>query len=51
MWNLKYVKEDPIYKTETDQGNGKKTCCEGGVGREWDGAFGVDGCKTITFGM
>ena len=47
MWNLKYGTDDPIHKTETNQGNGEQTCgCQCGGGREWeDGEFGVEGCK------
>ena len=38
MWNLKYGKNDPIYKTETDHNHGGQTCgCHGGEGMEWDG--------------
>ena len=30
MWNLKYVTDDPIYKTETDHRDGEQTCgCPG----------------------
>ena len=53
MWNLKYVKNYPIYKTEIDHGHGEQTCgCQGGKGREWDG-WGIWGCwmQTVTFGM
>ena len=53
MWNLKYGKSDPIYKTETDHGHGEYTCGCQGVGRwEWDG-WGVWGwwMQIIIFGM
>ena len=36
MWNLKYGKNNPIYKTEIDHDHGEQTCiCQGGGGREW----------------
>ena len=37
MWKLKYGKNDPIYKTETDSGHGEQTCDnQRGGGRSWD---------------
>ena len=53
MWNPKYGTDGPIYKTETDHGQGEQTCgCQGRGGREWDG-WGVWGVwmQTVTFGM
>ena len=53
LWNLKYGKTDPIYKTETDHGHGEQTCgCWWGWGKELDGQ-GVWGwwVQTVTFGM
>ena len=49
MWNLKYVTEDPIYKTETDHGQGKWACVsQGGKEKESDGqAIRVLGCKLL----
>ena len=38
MWNLKYGTDDPIYKTETNHGQGEQTCdSQWGGGGEWDG--------------
>ena len=53
MWNLKYGKNNPIYKTEIDHDHGEQTCiCQGGGGREWD-RWGVCGwwMQTVTMGM
>ena len=48
MWNLKYGKNDPIYKTERDHGQGEETCgCWGeeeGVG--WMGSLGLVDANT-----
>ena len=54
MWNLKHGRDDPIYKTETDQEHGEETCSYLGEGRQSDGwGFQVWGCwmQTVTFGM
>ena len=38
MWNLNYDTNNPVYKTETDQGHGEQTCvCHWRGWREWDG--------------
>ena len=34
LWNLKYDAGDPIYKSETDHGQGEKTCGSQGEGVE-----------------
>ena len=48
MWNLKYGKNDPIYKTETDHSHGEQTCgFQGGSGSGMDLEFGVGGCKLL----
>ena len=49
MWNLKYGKNDPVYKTETGHSHGEQTCgCRGdGGGSGMDGEFGVGGCKWL----
>ena len=55
MQNLKYGTNDPIYKTETDQGHGDQTrICQGagmgGSGMDWE--FGVGWqMQTTTFRM
>ena len=52
MWNLKYGRDEPTYKTETDHGHGEQTCgCQGWAVRERDGQ-GVWGwwIQTVTFG-
>ena len=37
MGNLKHGTNDPIDKTEMDQGYGEQTCvCQGRRGKEWD---------------
>ena len=43
MWNLKYGKNDPVYKTETDHHPREQTCgCQGGgEGVEWMGNLGL----------
>ena len=50
LWNLKYGTDDPIYKTETDHGQGRQTCgLWGGEGREWNG-WGIwefSGCQML----
>ena len=40
LWNLKYGTDDPIYKTETDQGQGRQT---GGLWGGERGGSGMDG--------
>ena len=55
MWNLKYDKNDPTYKTETDHSHREQNCgCQGKGGgeREWDG-HGVCSwwMQTVKFGM
>jgi len=38
MWNLKYDKNEPINKTETDSQTWRQTCCcqgEGEKGMDW----------------
>ena len=49
LWNLKYGRDDHIYKTETDCGQGDQTCrFQGGGGRKWDGqVVWVLGCKLL----
>ena len=49
MWNLKDGTDDPIYKTETDNGHGEQTCgCQReGRGSGMDREFGVGGCKRL----
>ena len=49
LWNLKYGTDDPIYKTETDDGRGEQTDgCQGERGeRGMDGQFGIFGCKLL----
>ena len=49
MWNLKYGKNDPVYKTETGHSHGEQTCgCRGdGGGSGMDGEFGIGGCKWL----
>ena len=38
MWNLKYITDDPIYKTESYHRPAKQTCgSQSRAGREWDG--------------
>ena len=37
MWNLKYGTNEPVHKTETDDGYGEQTCGCHGDGRKWDG--------------
>ena len=38
LWTQKYGTDFPIYKTETDNGQGEQACGSlQGVGREWDG--------------
>ena len=33
MWNLKYITNDPVYKIETDHGQGEQICgAKGGGG-------------------
>ena len=52
MWNLTYSTDDPIYRTEMDQGYGAQTCgCQGAGRWEWNGQ-GVWGrwMKIFTFG-
>ena len=39
MWDLKYGTDYPIYKTETDHGQGEQTCGSWGEG----GGSGMDG--------
>ena len=49
MWNLRYGANDPIYKRETDHGQGEQTCGgwgEGG-GSGMDGEFGAVRCKLL----
>ena len=46
MCNLKYGTDDPIYKTETDHGQGEKTC-----GSQWGGAKEWDGQEVWSFWM
>ena len=46
-WNLKYGTDDPIYKTETDHGQGEQTCSSQGGGSGMDGQFVVFGCKLL----
>ena len=45
--NLKYGTDDPIYKIETDHGQGEETCGSqgGGGGSGLDGQFRVFGSK------
>ena len=53
LWNLKYGPDDPIYKTETNHGQGEQNCgCQGQGGWEWDG-LGVWSwwIQTVTLGM
>ena len=53
LLNLKYGTDDPIYKPETDHGQGEKTCgSQGGKRREWDG-WAVWGfwMQTVMYGM
>ena len=47
MWNLKYGKNEPVYRKETDHGHGEPTCgCQGeGEGVGWTGECGVNSCK------
>ena len=43
MWNLKYVINDTIYKTEKDHSHGEQTCgCQGlGEGVGWTESLGL----------
>ena len=43
MWNLKYVTNDPIYKTEIDHGHGEQTCVFQGVEEREGHGWGVWG--------
>ena len=47
MWNLKYGTDDPISKTETDQGHESRVVVAGGErrGSGMNGEFGVGGCN------
>ena len=49
MWNLKYGRNDPVYKTKIDHGHGEQTC--GGQGAEGgsriDGNLGVSRSKLL----
>ena len=49
LWNLKYGTDDPIYKVETDHGQGEQTCGsqEGEGGSGMDRQFWVFGCKLL----
>ena len=51
MHNLKYDTygtNEPIYKTETDMENRLVVAGGGGgVGRKWEGEFGVSKCKLL----
>ena len=49
MWKLKYGTSDPIYKTETDHGQGEQTCgCHGEEGgSEMHEEFGVGRNKLL----
>ena len=49
MWNLKYGKNEPIYKTDrlTDIENRLVVAKEEGGGRGMDLEFGVSGCKLL----
>ena len=53
MWNLKYGRDEPIYKTETDSQT-KRTHLRlpkgGGEGVGWTGSLGVSGCKLLHLG-
>ena len=38
LWNLNYGRDDPIYKTEIDHGQGEQMCeSQEGGRREWNG--------------
>ena len=49
FWNLKYGTDGPIYKTETDHGQGEQNCGSqwAGVGSGMDKEFWVFGCKLL----
>ena len=53
MWNLKYGRYDPIYKTETTHRHGEQSCgCWGeeeGVG--WTGSLGLVDANYTAFGV
>ena len=52
MWNLKYVTNDPIYKTNRSWIRRADLWLPGGGEKEWDG-WGVWGwwIQTVTFGI
>ena len=51
LWNLKYGTDDPIYKTETDRGQGEQTySSQVGVGWDGQGVWGFWIQTTVIFG-
>ena len=47
MWNLKYGKNEPSYKTETDIENRFVVAKGEGVEIQMDGEFGVNRCQLL----
>ena len=53
MWNLTYGTDDPVFKEETDNGQGEQTCgSQGGSKMGWGGwAVWAFYMQTLIFGM